>query len=365
MDMVFYRSFDDTTLEDVEELVRQCFGKRLHKLLGRILSNPLRNLDCEDSAGDIAYESGEPRAFQAAIMRRMFLGRKEITGVVGSTLCIMPDASPEFLVDVCEKTMRHGGASIYFGNTTCKAAMRINKFIGGTVPNLQSYKVRNVLSPSRRAVFVWKLSRLISCVFRHIGINQSANTRKLFKNCKFVGGNYDVHIYTNIDRVAFDGFWARYYNGNKGLVCSRSSKELEWVHGDGLASGRRVIVGIEKCGALLGYCVLRAKDANRWQWDVVDWIAIGNDLVLLDIVLYESIRYMAKSGHAAKLFISGFCSPAQKIVQRYFSQETYPNGQPNYFCYKLLSSDLSANEDMLDTLESWFFGPYDGDECLL
>ena len=123
-----------------------------------------------------------------------------------------------------------------------------------------------------------------------------------------------------------------------------------------------MLLGAFKDGKPVGYIVARSKqDAKRWQ--ILDWFAIGNSLKTLEPLLAELCRFLKRRTSAMMLESIGFPTSVQPILKRYLPYER----QTGHNAFSWCSSNKEFQEGVLpiiDTPKSWFFGPYDGDECM-
>ena len=79
MSDVVIRGLTEETFDDAAQVISTAFSKKVVQWARKFLSNPLRSF-CA-SAGDISYKDGVPMAFQAAILRRVYLGEQTFLGV--------------------------------------------------------------------------------------------------------------------------------------------------------------------------------------------------------------------------------------------------------------------------------------------
>ena len=166
----------------------------------------------------------------------------------------------------------------------------------------------------------------------------------------------------SLDEVDIDGFWRRYIQRNRGLVCSRTKEELQWIFGDNMRNGNVCMLSYIKEDFLLGYVVIKCQEVKtRCRWMVVDWIAIDDDSLVLDKLLNAVQCYLRNVHGAAFVEIIGYPMFVQKIIRRSFPFcRKAPGNSFNY-----LIDDESFMKKFVAVKDvSWFFGAYDGDRCM-
>lgn len=318
------KSFDETTCADAKALTNALFDPKPGNVLDKILSNPLRRELSAESAGEIVYQDGRPVAFQAAIIRRLFVGQRSILGIVGSTLCSMSSTSPVLLMQLMKKTVKSRyGSELFFANTANVASMKMNRMLGvkGTGP----FTCEQI-----RFGVIW-VPKLLKRAVPSVGLSRL----------------------TTIDAKVFDAFWDKYRATNIGLVSSRSAEELQWAFGAGIANGKAVMLGhFDNSGALDGYIVLVSTHAGR-RWMVMDWIALDNNVRTLALLIKGAVKYLRKYANGIFMEAIGFPDYADNILKTVlpFKRKT----KNNSFLWK-----FDGKTDAIPS-ESWFFGPYDGD----
>ena len=357
--MVDIRVFNEQTLDDALDVVRNRFSESACQQVRKLLGNPMRQV-CPE-VGDIAYEEGRPVAFQAAIPRRVYVQDKSFLGIAGGFLATKRGTSPASWIGLMERTIaaRHGSV-VNFGNTAIPVTVKLNQMLGGVdgmgCPSCGIVRFV-VLSWGRFADFCLH-GRLPSCLV-HLVDWFGVLLRPFFfrrVRSKTVGARIEV-----IDPRIFDQFWADYLKMNDGIVLSRTAEELEWMFGDGLASGRNILLVREEGNRLCGYVVVRAMNAERTRWMVADWIALGNDKDVLSDLLRDAVCCLRKISSAAFLECIGFRMDVQDVIRRHlpFSRHA-PN---NSTSYKLHRPEMRHALETADK-QGWFFGPYDGDRCM-
>lgn len=321
------RSFDEASLADAIDVVTSAFSAGTKRLLYKILDNPARKMLGNCAAGEIAYQDGKPVAFQAAIVRRLFIGKQPIVGVVGSTLGALRETSPVLLMQLMKRTIApRCGSVIFFANTANPTSMKMNRLLGikGCGPT-SCTKIRfGCVLPL--PFLRWLLPR-----------------------------PHAVRI-EKIEPELFNRFWNRYLEGNEGLVASRSAEELEWMFGNGLKSGTDVLLAHCARGELDGYVVFR-ETRNGKSWMIVDLIAIHNNKDVLLELVRSAIRFLRREKTSIVLECIGFPDFIYSVIGRAlpFCRKTTNNS----FLWKCFDGNVS------EVIErSWFYGPYDGDRCL-
>lgn len=320
------KAFDETTLADAKKVVSEMFSPAACPLLDKMLANPLRKELGVSAAGEIAYQDGEPVAFQGAILRRLFAGQEPIIGVVGSTLCSKPETSPVLLMNLMKATIKpRGGSELFFANTANPASMKMNRMLGikGVGPETCA-RIRFDLT--------WAHPYLKSLCPR-------PRSKRV----------------TSVDAETFNTFWGRYLAGNRGLVSSRTAEDLNWMFGDGLSSGETVAFGEFKEGELLGYIVIHSTN-NSHRWMVFDWIALNDDMAVLRRLLTSAVRFARRETSAVLFEMVGFSEMADKVASSVLPFRRKTN---NNSCLWRFSDGRGFIPE-----GSWFFGAYDGDRAM-
>ena len=155
----------------------------------------------------------------------------------------------------------------------------------------------------------------------------------------------------------FQPFWEELLQTNRGVLTSRRPDVLRWTFGNGLETGRKVILGRFDGERLRGYIVLRMVTTRDGvpRVRVNDWIAIENDEDVLADLLRDAILYVRKEKKGILLQMTGFPDPVQPLIRQYLPVH---RAKPNAFFYKAKKSELAGY-----LADSWFFGPYDGDSA--
>lgn len=357
--MIEVKPLTEETLRDAEEVVRSRFDESAIAILHKEMRNPLRKL-CNE-VGDIAYEDGVPVCFQAAILRRLYLGQKEIIGVVGGLTCIKREASIEALIDVrAAANKERGNCILGFGNSqnaeTAAMARKMSKKVA-------------LPPPESCTRFIWAAIRPFDCFVYFVRrklIKASVPNWKSFDTTgiefsKKVGA-YEVRRVSSEYEVLFDSFQADYLSSNKGLFSSRSSEEMMWMFGERLKSGRAVMLSAYENGKSVGYIILDGH-GNARRWMIVDLIALRNDKKVIDALLDGAKRFLRKKTPAMMMETTGYPSFIQATLMRYLPHVR--NVGHNQFSWG--SKNQSFREKvipLIDTDKIWFFGIYDGDLCM-
>ena len=351
------KGYTEETFADACAASFSRFGESVRSQMERVLKNPLRRLCAE--AGDVAYEKGVPVGFQAAILRRLYMGKTPFIGVVGGLLAMKEDASPVSLFQLMKKTCApRGGSVFYFANTSNAASMKLNRALGikGTGPASCAHVRWRPIHFGDFADFCihGRLPKIVKSL-----LNAGGRILDIFffRRCR-TSGTHPVCA-ERLDAASLDNFWKRYLEGNTGLVASRTAEELIWLYGDGLASGQYVFLKRENASGLCGYIVLRRANARNGRWMIADWIALCDDRDVLSDLLRDAVCFLRKIPGAVLLESVGFPLRVQALLHRHlpFTRKC-PN---NTFLYQ--QTDMSFKlDDAPDT--GWFFGPYDGDRCL-
>lgn len=323
--MTGLRPCDESTRDDVYDVVSDRFSPQDCRLVDRYLKNPLRRF--ESSIGDVVYERGRAVGFQAAILRQLYLNGVPLRGVVGGMLGMMPNASPVLLLQLMKASIApRGGSVVFYANTANPQSSKMNKLLGvkGTGP----------LSCAAIRFAITAFPRCLSFIL------PKPTSRRLSRD--------------NVKQI--DDFWSRYMSSCHGLVSSRSVEELDWIFGDRLDSGQCVLLGEFDGGALSGYIVIGQTHHGR-RWLVLDWIALGDDQSVLSRLMASAVRFVRRETRAMFLESIGFPEKAQSILAR--ALPFVRKAPSNSFIWKFTDGRKSGIPE-----GSWFFGPYDGDRCM-
>lgn len=353
------KDYVEGTEGEVLSLIRERFGEAACAEAKLALRNPLREL-CQ-SAGDFVCTKDGIQCFQAAILRRGYVRQSPFLGVCGGLLVAKNDVSPVLLAMLIQKTVTpRAGSELFFGNTAIPVSVKLNRMMG----------VRGKGIPScefiRCAVFRWGGSvnfalhgriplivvRIVDFIGRFLSIFNFHHVRS---------DTVCIRL-DSFEALPFDNFWDRYLEGNDGVVLSRTAKELEWVFGDGLRSGRNILLARQRQdGSLAGYIVLRAASDAGLRWMVADWIALGDDRKVLSDLMGDAVRELRSMRTPVFLECIGFRMDVQDIIGRHLPFKR--KAKNNSMVFKAFSSHLvDALKD--GATKGWFFGPYDGDRCM-
>ena len=353
------RPFDEKTLDDALEVVRDRFNESSCPQVRKLLKNPMRRI-CPE-VGDVVYEDGRPVAFQAATPRRVYVRDKPFLGISGGLLSSKRGTSPSAWIELMERTnASRCGSVVGFANTAIPVSMKLNQMLGfvdglgcpscGVVRFvvLRWGRFANFCLHGRLPTFLTLLTDWVGVLLRPFFFRRIRS--------KTVGSRLE-----SFDTRRFDAFWSDYLKENDGVVVSRTAEELEWVFGDDLSTGRNLLFVREDGERICGYIVVRAMNVECTRWMVADWIALKNDKDVLSDLLRDAVCCLYKISSAAFLECIGFRMDVQEVIHRHlpFTRKA-PNNSTSY--------NVSTPE-MKEALESadrtgWFFGPYDGDRCM-
>ena len=339
-------------------LVESRFGDGAVRQLERIRQNPMRQVCAE--MGDIAYEDGVPASFQACILRRLFWRDSQIVGRVGGMTCSSATASEAAYIDVaCAAQKPRGGCRMAFSNSQNEKSAVVSR-------KLKSEH----LGPVSTTRYLWRAIRPLECLMYFV-------RRKLLKkglpnwnrfstlpsvDWEWQDRQVDVRRMSAVSPEFFDVLMKRYVTTNRGLVSSRTAEEIEWIWGDRIKSGEAVVLGAFENEEPVGYILLKSNEAAK-RWVVHDWFALGNDEDRLEVLIRAALRFLKTKTPAMMFEVEGFPTWVQPLLKRYFPHVREIGH--NQFSWKSKDKELRvALEQVIDSRDSWFFGPYDGDECM-
>ena len=355
----------EATLEDAKEVILDRFSDKAKALsvLDAVMRNPLRKI--EPDAGDIVYSDGKPVCFQACILRRLYLGKRVTYGMVGGLTCLKRGAPVEAYIDVKRAADRpRHGSLLGFGNSqnveSSKAAHRLAR-----KKNAISFE-----GPETCTFYLCRAIRPIECAMYFVRRKIIKAERPRWKSFSTISsadynvknGNFTVCRMMEIRPEFFDVLMREYIEHNEGLVCSRTAEELEWVFGERIRNGECILLGVSCNGTPMGHIIAGSgADAKRWQ--LLDWFAVKNDLRILEILLAELCAFLKHKTPAMLLESIGFPMYTKSLLKRYLPYKRPINR--NVFSWGSGSKDFRESVlPVINTEKSWFYGPYDGDECI-
>ena len=350
--------FNEKSLSDAKLICGEMYSQKVFSLLDKVLANPERRRSRVDAAGEIAYECGTPVAFQAAVMRKLYLDSSEFYGVVGSTLCSKPDTSPVLLMQLMRTTIRpRGGGLLFFANTAIPKSSKMNRMLGvkGVASESCGYVRFDVFRFGSFCRFVLKgrmpgfVAEIVDFAWKLVSMFRR-HCRKTKLRCEKV-----VEI-----NASFDVFWKAYIKENKGVVSSRSSEELQWMYQARIEDGKVLMLSLCDRDVIMGYIVAKPMDESRKRWQIIDWIAIGNDNLILNDLLSCMKGYLSKNEPAVWIESIGFPDFIQPLLMKHlpFKRKL----KESVFVYQAFDEKINIALSSL-TEYNWFWGAYDGDRC--
>lgn len=353
------KPFTNATLDDAKYVVRSVFGENACNKLETIIRNPALEEVPGSDCGEVLYIDGKPAGFNAAVLRKVYYKNIPFWGISGSTLCLLPEARKEMAcVDLMKKIVApRFGSKMFFGNSANKKGLRITHAFGidGRVPDTTAHKRIAVVRPFLFALYLLR-SKVLK--IREYSPSRRAIDYGKAKEIKISG--FCVKVIESCSDGVFDSFWADYLATNKGYVCSRSTNELKWLWQERLVAGRILAAGAYLNGALRGYVVFAADVTGR-AWHVFDLIAIDNDRATISATLCGGLKLLKQITPATHCDVTGFPDFVQPAIAKSFRIRR--NLSNNQFTWKFHASDGPTFEE-LNSKNSWFFGPYDGDICM-
>lgn len=357
------KGLTEETYNDAKAVILDRFGVGALSALDTVMKNPLRKV-CKE-AGDIVYDNREPVCFQACMLRRLCFGSKELVGQVGGLTCLKKGAPAEAYIDVrIAADKLRAGSVIGFGNSqnaeSSYAAHRLAK-----KKNPTTFE-----GPESSTRFVWRAIRPIDCLLYFIRrkVQKGAMPKwKEFSTLSFADyevkrGNLTIHRLMEVKPEFFDVLMSEYLKTNEGLVCSRTSEEVGWLFGERVRQGLCVVLGVCEDEKPVGYIIARSNSFAR-RWQILDWFALGNKSEYLEALLAEMCTFLKRKTPAMMLESVGFPMWVQPLLMRYLPHKR----ELGHNTFSWGSSNKDFRESVLsviDTPKSWFFGPYDGDECM-
>ena len=355
---MYSRPLLEDTLEDAKRVFTSRFGSG-SKLLDYAMTNPVRKLCAE--AGDVVYsDDGVPLGFQACILRRFYIGNEShIAACIGGT-CVEKDAPVETFIDLrAAAAKQRAGSVMGFGNSQNQASAKVAK------------KLKSVVEgPMSCERYLWRAVRPCACGLYFLrrkllrGGMPNWNDVSTLDSVTFSWEQGDVAIrrMMEVSSSFFDRLMNDHLKVNEGVFCSRLAEEVGWIFGERIKKGTEVLLGAYRADQPCGYIILRT-DAKARRWEIHDWFALGNDEVVLERLLQAAVSFLKKCVPAMMLEVRGFPSWVQPLLRKYLPHVR--NVGHNCFSWGGAGKAFKARMlELADTEKSWFFGPYDGDECM-
>lgn len=349
----------EDSLKDAKGLVCERFGKGAIALLEHSMQNPMRKY-CAD-AGDVVYDDdGTPICFQASMLRQVYFGQTEARGSVGGMTCLKVGGPVEAMIEIRAASNKSRGGSVWgFGNSLNEHSAAITRKL----------KTRHA-GPESCSRYLWRAIRPIECglyFVRRKLLKGSMPKWKSFSTLKSLSwmeelGGMKIKRISQPGQDFFDVLMARYLRTNEGLVCSRTAEEINWIFGDRMRNGEVVVLGAFDAEGPVGYILLRG-DLFAKRWRIHDWFAVGNRADELETLLGSACRFLKSQTHAMMLEVEGFPTWVQPMLKKYLPHVREVGF--NQFSWGSRDKEFKAKVmPIIDSPKSWFFGPYDGDECM-
>lgn len=327
-------------------------------VLDKIMRNPAREVS--EGAGVVVYDGNQPVCFEAMILRRLYLGTQFIWGCVGGMTCIKKGAAPETLIDL-KRAIRTPTEwnRISFANSQNAESAHISR------------KTKSLLAgPESCTRFLWRAVRPMECLayfVRRKLLKVGLPNWKAFSTLGSVGfetkrGELTIRRVMEIKSDFYDVLMKRYLETNKGLVCSRTAEEIEWIFGERIRAGETVVLGAFDSHGPSGYILMTGGEtAKRWQ--IHDWFAVDNDRKTLESLLKVGCSFLKWKTPAMMVEVCGFAASVQDLLKAYLPH-VRPIGHNAFSCG---SKEPQLRERLRAMVKGeepcWFFGPYDGDVC--
>lgn len=345
------QNLSSENLEAVRGLVAEMFSPESFAIVEQAMRNPLLREYPDIPIGEVAIKDEKPASFRMAVLRRLYFGQKPILGVVGSTLCSRKGTPGALLLGLLRKnTASRGGSEIFFTNTSCEASGKLNRAVGVKGLGPETCASDHVAVVRLFAAAIYFIRKALKHGVRKVPMPRAD------KNFSVSIDGLTIIRSNTIDQKTLDGFWEKYLNSNKGLVCSRTGTEVSWMFADRLKDGSIIMLQATKKDSLVGYVFLKFDSEGAAR--VLDIIALNNDHITLGALLKGCAKFMKKCSKHFLLKIAGYPAGHGKVFERYFKFKR-PFGY-NPCLYKFEKGHEIDFGNMISA-DSWFFGPYDGD----
>ena len=357
--MIEHTVYDERTREAVLALARARFAPLVDHDIDRLLANPLRAE--RPAAGDVVLADGKAVCFQALIARRVHLGWETLQGHAGGSFVKAEKGCPaDALLGVINLEKSNAGISdLAMGNTCIYRVAALSRALGKKEGPDSWRSVRfAVLRPFLLAALVFwrKALKREQPAVAPIGPTKPGR--------RYANGHGLVVLRDAVlDKAGLDVFWSRYLSTNRGLVLSRTSAELDWLFGEGVAAGSEAFLSLRRGESIEGYVVMRRMRTSPRRWQIVDLIALDDDMGRLGLLLRGAKRFLRQEAGAIMLEATGFPDRVQPLLRKAFPFERKLAHNP--YVWRTPRPETAPRiTAALKAQEGWFFGPYDGDYCV-
>ena len=361
---ISFKAYDVTTSQDARAIVSEVFRPSVCNLLDFIEKNPVEGELNVSQWGDVAYRGDEAIGFQAAVHRKIYYQQMPYIAFVGSTFCLRRAESPVVAYELNKRTLKRSSEGVMsFGNTACKAAVRLLKASGTRYqkgPDSYDYRLWCCIS-------WWRRTRAVGCHYLGAILRRltgyvlcSKAYRKLpWKAFVLETKLGRIRRERTVDCARVEKFWQRYIVTNKGLVSSRSAAEIKWIYGDAIDVGKLVFLTMEDKEGVVGWIVLRPSEKSLGRWSIYDWIALDNNKDRLEQLLIGAKMFLKRCTPAWYFEAHGFPDGVQPMLRRQLPNRIWKPG--DVFVCSFWNEEFKQKVKSLDYPDSWFFGIYDGD----
>lgn len=347
--MTCCKPYTEATAADFRSLFADRFDADA-SILDEVLANPARADKTE--TGLIAYgECGEVVGVMGMMPRVVYWRQTRQMAAAAVAMAVRKDADRSFFTGFIRDAVVTTGADIMVANTTIPGSRkRFREAIGISDGPASCAAIRE-------RVLRGRLGRLLRSLRGRPSL-PDGDVRVM------ASGDLEFARERAIDAPAFDGFWTRYIEMNRGLVSSRTAAEVRWMFARGVASGETVLVTARRAGEIVGYLFCRRTDETASCWRIADMIALDNDLAVLDALISATERFLRRFTPADCFQVTGFPQWVQPLLERRFPA-SHPIGF-NKCVWKCLNEKAEAMlGGWTDDGCSWYGCPYDGDMCLI
>lgn len=353
-----FKPLCEATKNDAVNLIRQRFGESALSILDKFMAAPARSYNAP--AGYIGYRDGNAVCLQAEMPRRLFMSAKECLGVVGGMTCKVLKGCPfSVLIETMDLAANiYPNHSIAFTNSCCRNATGINEAAEG------------IRGPESCTRYLWRAVRPLECAVyfaRRKLLRMPVPSWSAFSTLGSADFQLDVGAYRvqrslDISPVFFDVLMSEYLKTNNGLVCSRSAAEIEWIFGERMRNGTCTLLCAYKGTMPVGYLIISTNETAR-RWTIADLFALRNDEEILRALLSAVCTFLKRRTPAIMLETFGFPTWVQPLLKSYMPHIRRLN--TNLFYWNSPDTDFKMKiMRIVDSRETWFFGPYDGDICM-
>jgi hypothetical protein len=356
------RPFEVGDIPAVLRLLQQYFSIDEPTIRHRFFENPCHPRESRFLRGCLLWHDGGVVGFHGAHMRQAFFGQRSLALCVHCLTYVAP-AFRDHVAEIMLPILTQADVDIHVANTANPQAQRLFRGLRWAQGVASCARIQfRVTSAHRfgrlllaRNLLGRKLPAIVGTTAGLAGIGVLACRQRIRSACT---PTQPLRL-ERFPKPATDEFWSRLLAGNRGLLTSRTSEELDWLFGQGLKSGCDVLLARVEDARLAGYAVLRkAVIGGEMVGRVMDWVAEDRDPCLLGDLLLDVCTY-ARDFRMAAIEISGFPTDVQSMVRESLPFTRKIPGNP----FVIFAREQELLKRIVEDPYGWFWGPVDGDKA--